>query len=507
MNERNPSGAVGQVSPVDAEHDRLPAGEDLVERVRAATVMPVTRLDKSGLSLSFSTAKERAIAPLVGLYLGYAVVRLPEVFDQLAVPRGPMVMMLIFLTMLVVATPSEGWKAIWNRSLPFRHVAALLCIAVGTAPLGIWLSGSLEFLRERYAISLVVFLTCLVFLRDPRALRVAATIFVLSATAVSADVVITFDPNAPMLDSDGVPVEAEIPLDQLGLRRLEVVGKSLDPNDFGAVIAVAFPLALWLSVGSFGRRLVWTGAAGIMIMAIVPTQSRGSMLGILAASAAVMGAGARGWRRILTILLVGAGIAAFLYMAISSGASGRFGDFSGDDYNLTNAGRIYFWKQGLVWMIKRPWGYGIANFPTYFDTINGSFTSAHSIWVQHGMELGIAGLGVFVALCATLWRGLLATRRAALANVGQVRGAQELAVQAGHMLAMLIGVLVCGTFLSNAYVPMMYMALGMCAATLLAADSLTVNAIPGPAAIAPHVHVPANGRRRRVLVPPNSAGP
>jgi hypothetical protein len=41
------------------------------------------------------------------------------------------------------------------------------------------------------------------------------------------------------------------------------------------------------------------------------------------------------------------------------------------------------------------------------------------------------------------------------------------AVLNGHMLAMLAGVLVTGSFLSNAYYPLTYMALGIAAAALL----------------------------------------
>ena len=467
---------------------------ELVTAVRSLTEQQPKRRATRGFSLGLASRGELALAPFVGLYLGYAVVRLPEVFVEFEVPKGPMMMMLIFLGMLGIATPPDAWQQIWRRSKPIRLAALIMAIVVVTMPLGIWPSGSFEFFRQRYVIAFVIFLTCLVFLRDPRALRVAAMVFVLSVTAVSTHVLRTYDPNAVIFDNDGEPVEPDVIAARPELRRLAVVGVGLDSNDFGAIIVSAFPLALWLSVGSFRRRLIWTGAAAVMVMAVVPTQSRGSMLGMIATATVVVGAGARGWRRFLTFLLMGVGVAAFAYMAVKGGASDRFSDFGGDDYNLTNEGRIYFWRQGMIWMIKRPWGYGIANYPTYFGQLNGPDTAAHSSWVQYGMELGVAGLATFVALCATLVGGLRRMRRAAVAALDSVPEAGKCAVQAGHMLAMLTGVLVTGSFLSNAYYPMMYMTLGMCAATLLGSP-FESEATPPAAPAAPAV----GGRRRRLF--------
>ena len=479
---------------------------DLLGSIRAATSAPAQapRRGFGGFSLSTASRGEMALAPFVGLYLGYAVVRLPEVFAAFEIPKGPMIMMLIFVGMLALAIPPDAWKQIWERSKPMRLVCVLLGIVVVTMPLGIWPSGSFDFLRQRYLISFVIFLTCLVLLRDRRALRIAAAVFVLSVTAVSANVLHTYDPNALILNEDGEPIDPDVLAARPELRRLATVGIGLDSNDFGAIVVAAFPLALWLSVGSFWRRLFWTGAAGVMVMAVVPTQSRGSMLGLLAAAAVVIGAGARGWRRLLSMGLVAVAVGGFVYMAVKSGAGDRFSDFGGDDYNLGNDGRIFFWKQGMVWMIKRPWGYGIANFPTYFGMLNQQDRAAHSSWVQVGMELGVAGLITFVALCVTLITGLRKMAKAANAARSLRADASEHEVQAGHMLAMLTGVLVTGSFLSNAYYPMMYMALGLAAATLLGSPFTLA---PPPVSSTPEPVTSTGGRRRRILATPDASVP
>ncbi len=480
-------------------NDSLPA--DILATVHAATGQAPTRRERLGnFLLTKASRSEMAIAPFLGLYLGYAVVRLPEVFSFMEIPKGPMTMMLIFLAMLGIATPPEAWKLIWAQSKALRLATIILGIVLVTIPIGIWPSGSLDFLRQRYLIAFVVFLACLVFLRDRRTMRVAAALFVLSVTAVSANVLQTYDPNAVVLNEDGDPIDPEVIAARPELRRLAVVGIGLDSNDFGAIIVAAFPLALWLSVGSAGRRLFWTGMAGVMVLALVPTQSRGSMLGLLASATVLIGAGARGWRRVATALLLAAAVGVFAYMAVKGGASDRFSDFGADDYNLSNDGRIFFWKQGMVWMLKRPWGYGIANFPTYFGDLNGPERAAHSSWVQYGMELGVAGLATFILLCGTLIQGLRRLRKVAVAARGSNPEAALYEIQAGHMLALITGVLVTGSFLSNAYYPMMYMTLGMAAATLLGSP-FDLQPQPKPSETETAV-VTAGGRRRRIQPQP-----
>src|SRR5690606_32827349 len=199
---------------------------------------------------------------------------------------------------------------------------------------------------------------------------------------------------------------------------------------------------------------------------------RGAMLGLVSAAFALIFVGATGWKKtfLLVVFAVGAvGISA----AATTGMMDRFLDFGSDDYNIAgNEGRMFFWRQGLVWMIKRPWGYGISNFPTFFGWMNGPDRAAHSMWVQYGMELGVIALVTVVYLCWLLVRQLYRNRQNALLSAAASRGKERLSGQAeaalsGHMIAMLAGCLVTGTFLSNAYYALTYMAFGLAAATLL----------------------------------------
>lgn len=476
-----------------------PLGPDIVATVRQATESAPKRFSSGGFSLSAASPAERLIAPLLGLYLGYAVIRLPEVFTQVAVPHLPMMLMVLFLVALGLAVPSAGWKAIWERSKSLRLVAALAVVAVITAPIGIWPSESLQFIKDHYVVAVFIFLCCLVPLRDRRNLRLAVAIYVLCVAAVSIDVLHTYDPNAVVLNDDGDPIAPEELAARPELRRLQSVGVSLDPNDFGAVLATTFPLALWLSVGSFRRRICWLSIAALLVVAVTPTQSRGSELGFVAAAVMLVAAGARGWRRWFSAALMLAGAGIFIMMATGFGGGGRFTDFSTADYNVSGSnGRLFFWRQGFIWMLKRPWGYGIENYHTYFGILNGEERAAHSTWVQYGVELGIAGIVLFVLLCYVLMTGLRRLRKRAAALSASNPTAKQEEALAGHMLAMLTGVLVTGTFLSNAYYPLTYMALGLAGATLL--GSPLTKQLPTPHPV-PATLVHPRARRRLRAVP------
>lgn len=435
------------------------------EAVRAATHQVAGGRTHRSTAFSFTQASstERFIAPFLGLYLGYAVARVPEVFPAVFVPRLLMALMIIFVVLLASIISPEGWKQTWYASLPLRCVVLLVGVATVTVPLGIYISGSLNYLVTRYSIPVVVFLACLIFLRDRRNFRVAVTIYVLCVLAVAVHVLLTYDPNLQIITDSGQILTGP---DAIQFHRLSV-GESLDPNDWGAVVATSLPLALWLGWGGFIRRIFWSITALILIAAVIPTQSRGALLGLVAVAFTLAAVGATGWRKVFVIGLIAIGGLLFAGMA-TQGQLDRFLSFSTDDYNLTGEGRWFFWRQGFVWMLKRPWGYGIGNFGTYFGWMNGPERAAHSVWVQYGMELGVTGLALFVILCYTVWRQNLKNRAFAV-KARQVAGklASSEAALNGHMVAVLAGCFATGSFLSNAYYPLTYMALGLAAAALL----------------------------------------
>ncbi len=140
-------------------------------------------------------------------------------------------------------------------------------------------------------------------------------------------------------------------------------------------------------------------------------------------------------------------------------------------------------------MLKRPYGFGLNNFPLYFSWLNGPDRAAHNSLIQYGVELGVVGLGAYLLCTWTLIKSLMAVRRIALRHGAK---GQEMVALCGHMLAMIAASFVTGFFLSHAYYPLTYMAIGIGSAVVLSqTDALNAEA---PATVAK----PTGALKRRI---------
>lgn len=436
--------------------------------------------------------REATVAPLLGIYLGFAVARLHERFPVLQVPYLLWGLMSIMLLTLAASVPGSGWKVVWKNSPQLRLVAVLTVLAIVTVPLGIWMSGALDYLINRFTIAVAVYVACIFLFRDKKVMRRIIALYVTITTVVAVTNVVGYfnhDLTTTMLSAD-----ERIQYQETGVvntERLRQTFGSLDPNDIAAVMATTMPLALWLAVGNFRRRVLWTPCAVVCVIAVIPTASRGGLLGLAAAAMVLVIFGAKGGKRIFIVGSLAIGAVAF--MALAGSQMDRISQFGGNDYNYTSSeGRIAIWKRGIVWMIRRPWGYGLDNFPVYFGWLNGPDRAAHNSLVQYGVELGVLGLASYLIICTSLVKSLIRIRNSALRGGSE---GQEMAALSGHVLAMLAACWTTGFFLSNAYYPLTYMAIGIGSAVVLSATEMkhVSSAVPLPAPAVPGV------RRRRQL--------
>jgi O-antigen ligase len=225
------------------------------------------------------------------------------------------------------------------------------------------------------------------------------------------------------------------------------LGVTLDPNDLAMIFVALTPMALWMAQRKGGRSFVWSAVAFIAVAAVVPTQSRGAILGLGAVAITLIALGTSGWKR--TMYIGGTIIAAIgLFAFASATGADRLGDFS--DYSGGES-RTAIWKRGLVWMTWRPWGFGMDNFPIYFGWLNGNERAAHNSFIQIGMELGVLGGLAFAMLFLHTGRELLRQRRHALSLAGRHPEALREAALATFVVAALAGTAACGFFLSKAY--------------------------------------------------------
>ena len=385
----------------------------------------------------------RKLAVLFAIYLCFASLRIHEVVTILAIPKLPMLMSLVLAAGLVLGVPPRAWRQLWIQIPAMRWQTLIIVLAIGTIPLGIWVSNSLDRLYPGYFLAVTVMAGAMVLLRDRTVLT--RTIQYLTLIVAGLTVLGLLGAGSPGTDD----------IDRIGL------GQSLDPNDFAWVLATFVPLALWLAVRNKATAIFWFGIAALLVLGIVPTQSRGGLVALMAAGGTLILAGASGWRRILMLVaLAGLGVA-LISFAQATGAS-RLTDFASYE---GGTGRTELWTQGIRWMLQRPWGLGIGNYSTYNVMMTRSALGAHSAYIGIGTELGILGLCAYLAIWLGVIRGLLRLRRRAHAQVGNPWAGAEASLY-GFVVAAMIGNAVGAIFLHTQYSALTLFVQGLGAAVL-----------------------------------------
>jgi O-antigen ligase len=226
-----------------------------------------------------------------------------------------------------------------------------------------------------------------------------------------------------------------------------------DPNDLALVLMfpTSFAVSLVLTNGiDRSTKLLGLISIPILFSAVIATQSRGGLLGIMAIF------GLYGYRRIqsktlLFAIAVFASAALYLLAGISDRASGGAAE---DGIDASAMGRLYAWEAAVGMAMHNPLtGVGLDNFYSnyfyYSPHWDGLNHAVHSTWFGVLAETGILGLTVFIILIAQLMRTALVTLR----RVEALREQVEPAIQATAMavLAGLVGTIVSGTFLTQGF--------------------------------------------------------
>ncbi|MBB1489088.1 O-antigen ligase family protein [Oceanospirillum sediminis] len=197
-----------------------------------------------------------------------------------------------------------------------------------------------------------------------------------------------------------------------------------DPNDLSLVLLfpTSFSLALFFApyAGKFSRFLALAGYL-IIVSAIIATQSRGGLLGILAVT------GVFAWQKVenkaLLITAGGAGAALLLVLAgISDRSSGGAAE---DGIDASAMGRIYAWQAAWNMAISNPLsGVGLNNF--YYNYFfysphwDGKNHAVHSTWLGVLAETGFIGFIAFTTMVVRLLRN----------NIQQVKRVNQIIAEA-----------------------------------------------------------------------------
>ncbi|GAD89344.1 hypothetical protein VHA01S_019_00210 [Vibrio halioticoli NBRC 102217] len=251
-----------------------------------------------------------------------------------------------------------------------------------------------------------------------------------------------------------------------------------DPNDLALVLL--FPLAFCASFLfnphlRFFPRLVGLCVLVLLSMAIVATQSRGGLLGMIAVYAVFISQAVRS--KLLLVSVGAIGLFALYFVAgIADRASGGAAEAGIDSSSM---GRLYAWQAAIKMAVHNPFtGVGINNFYSnyyfYSSHWDGLNHAVHSTWFGVLAETGFVGLTVFIALIVSLVRTAKRSNRQ-LKRMPKPEG--YLVSSANAVYAGLIGTIASGTFLTQAFVWPIYIlaALIICVSHIVQNDSQIKN--------------------------------
>jgi O-antigen ligase len=343
----------------------------------------------------------------------------PEVYER---PSGtgpvPFVMLLVFTFVLIVA-PQNFLPSLKPFRIAFvtavvaaatlllgrlarrgpvsivtpeiKLIAVLVAWAVLTLPFSYWPGGSAQFLLETYAKTVIVFwLLCNTVDTIARLRQVLWTLALLSIpvalTGIShfASGIVGTGRGAARIAGYEAPLSA-------------------NPNDMALLLNLILPLAAALAVTArrgFERALL-LGIVGVGAIAVVCTFSRGGFLTLVFVGALYAFRLARRTRRasIVVLLLLGALVAMPL---LPTGYLGRLDTLVHPEDDPTGSAPQR-WHDTLAathWIASHPiLGAGLAMGVLALNEERGAiWTKVHNVYLEHGVDLGLPGLMLFVLL-------------------------------------------------------------------------------------------------------------
>lgn len=391
---------------------------------------------------------------LVLLFIIFSFFRLHEVFPQLYSLKIPLMLSLgSLLSLMWNIAITQSIKIYWSRELTVVSIFfALVTIGVVTAsnrPL------AMEYFKGIYWKIMVMLFAIAWITRGEREFSFASRLIVLSGSLVAIVAISNKMNGIDLVEGTRATIGR-----QLG----SVLG---DPNDLALVLMFpsAFAVSLLLTPGlSRASRMLGVFSVPLLFFAIIATQSRGGLLGVLAVFAVF------GYRKIRSKVLLGSiGVVFAGFLFIFAGISDRSsGGAAEEGIDESAQGRLFAWEAAARMSLDNPLtGVGIDNFYSnyfyYSPHWDGLNHAVHSTWFGVLAETGMLGFGVFVYLIVLLIRASnrsvktieLFYRDKSLAAGAAMKSSSQ------AVFASLIGTIVSGTFLTHGFTWPIYILAGL----------------------------------------------
>jgi probable O-glycosylation ligase (exosortase A-associated) len=437
------------------------------------TVTPTTSWwNVPGGSVDSATAGVAPRAPsasrvaFVGLILlaFVAIVAPQRAFPLLAVARPALLVATLAIAAAIAARAGTDLPVFAvNRGVILA--GGLLAWAVITIPLSLWPGGSWDVVTDSFAKAVASF-WLVVAIVDSRA-RLRQLIGWLSVFSV-VPAMVTVSHYAAGHFASGRVVTYEGALTQ-------------NPNDLALLLTVMLPLtsALALTARTWWHRAAFVAIAGAQVVTAILTFSRGGFLALVALLAILCA-------RALTRQRLGAAVLAVAAVVVGALlVPGRYVDHVGTITNIDadeTGSAQERWNDLRVaarLVLTSPFiGTGIGTDILALNDARGArWINIHNVYLRYGVELGLTGLALFLALMILCLR----TVRRVQSCAGPSPASQQLASLAEGIEASLVAFAVGGFFSSLSYHFPFYIVAGLA----MAAGAIHAAGVRPPAAAEP----------------------
>lgn len=377
-------------------------------------------------------------------FVVFSFFRIHEVFPMLSPLKLPQLLALgalfvIFLRLTILQNLAPFW------SKQFTLLIAFFLLVTLTMPLAANFGVAMKSWSGTYSKVILMTLVIAWMMREEEHFVSACRVYLIAGGCVGIVALLNKANGIGLVEGTRVTIGRDI-------------GSLLgDPNDLALVLLypIAFAVSTMFEKGC-GRFERFLGAAVffILVFAILATQSRGGLLGLVA----VVGLFAYNRVKSKVLLGVAGSIGLILLFAVAGISDRASGGAAEEGIDASAMGRLYAWEAAWNMALDNPiWGVGLSNFYyNYFFYSNhwdGLNHAVHSTWFGVLAETGFVGLGIFIALIATTftasWRLLTSGKLDNLAP------GVRIAVNAAP--AGVAGFIISGTFLTQGFIWPIYL--------------------------------------------------
>ncbi len=401
------------------------------------------------------------------LFILFSFFRIHEAFPQLNPLRIPQLLALASLVVL-------GWHIGISKKIdPFwTKELTVFSLFFGFVVIGVFLAtdrgSAMATLTGSYSKIAIMLFAVAWLLRSPKDFALVSWAVIFAGIAIAGVAISNKLAGIGLVEGTRVTIGRDIG---------SMIG---DPNDLALVLTfpLSFAASQILTPGqSNWVRLLGIVAYGIVVWAILCTQSRGGLLGIIAVTGILV------WRQSTNkVLVISLGVVALTVLVAAAGISDRAsGGAAESGIDESAMGRIYAWQAAFNMAMAHPFtGVGLdnfyANYYFYSPHWDGKNHAVHSTWFQVLAETGFLGFILFLVLVVTAFRCV--QRSLSLLENFKDSSVQQLRIAGNALYSGLVGFCVSGTFLTQGFIWPFYILLGLSIALHKTIQHHTVGEIP-----------------------------